>query len=469
MQSITLFIITLQLVNPGGESGMMPEVVVTAPRYEYEDIAWSGMIQETIVTAPRYTDQEIAWMETMPEIVVTAAPDGHGMIPEDHPAHALVINQTQPLYTLYDVYREFSLIPRIAQAQTIPVIDLDSMDVDVTIKPLHGNIDVDIKPMQGISVSGDYRLPAGDTVYDDVTITGGSALIEGVVDGDVAVMGGEVTINGMIDGDVAVMGGNCDISGTVDGDAAIFGGNLRHKGSLAGDVFVVGGTVALDSGSIVHGDISMIGGAIDRHEYAVVNGDVTSIEAEAIHKLLPRISRVFRFPGHIPGAKTFPRLVFVSLLIVVFIVTLLVMIIFPQTVEKITAALQQNIWASIGLGLGLQVLYVPLIILFAISVIGIPLIPVFALAVFLAIIFGTAALSFLIGERVINSFKWNVESRIGVFCIGWVAAMILPILVFLIGAPVFVFGFFILYVIITIGTGGVIWALVRRKSPAPKK
>jgi cytoskeletal protein CcmA (bactofilin family) len=459
MQSITLFIIiAMQLVNPGQDAGMMPEIVVTAPRYENEDIAWCGMMPETTVMAPRSTDEEIAQMETTPEIVVSAARDQYDMIPEDHPVYTLVIDRIQPVHTLYDIYREFSLFPRLASAQTIPDVDLDNLDIDVNIKP-----------MKGISIAGDYHLSAGDTVHDDVTISGGSALIDGVVDGDVAVMGGEVTINGMIHGDVAVMGGNCDISGTVDGDAAIFGGNLRHKGSLTGDVFVVGGTVALDSGSIVEGDISMIGGAMDRNEHAIVNGEVTSIEVEAIHKLLPRISRVFRLPGHFPGGHVFPRLFFISMLIVIFIVTLLVMIIFPQAVDKITTSLQHNVWASIGLGLALQVLYLPLILLFAISIIGIPLIPVFALAVFLAIMFGTAALSLIIGERVAKSFKWNVESKVGIFCIGWIAAMILPIIVFLIGPPIFVFGIFILYVIITIGTGGVVWALIRKKSPAPKK
>lgn len=458
MQGITLFIlITLQLTNPGQDTDIMPEVVATAPRYEHEDIGWCGMMPEIIVTAPRYTDDQITRMETMPEIIVSAAREQYASIPEDHPARTFVSDKTSRTYSLYDLYRELSLLPRLGHSQTISDIDTDDMDIDMNLN------------LKGTHVAGDYVLPAGDTVYDDVTITGGSALIHGVVDGDVAVMGGEVTINGMIDGDVAVMGGNCDISGLVKGDAAIFGGNLRHKGSLAGDIFVVGGTVALDSGSVVHGDISMIGGAINRHEQAIVNGKVTSIEAEAIHKILPRISRVLRFPGRFPGTSIFPRLFFISMLIVIFIITLLVVIIFPQTIDKIAVALEHSVWASVGLGLALQVLYIPLIILFAISIIGIPLIPVFALTIFLMVMFGTAALSHIIGDRVVKSFKWNIENRIGVFCIGWVAAMILPIIVFLIGPPVWVFGFFILYVITTIGTGGVVWALVRRKSPAPKK
>ena len=451
-----IIVIALQLVNPVQDVALLEEILVTAPRYEHEDVAWCGMMDEVVATAPRYTEVEIAHMETMPEVVVTAPRQELLSISEDHSAFNSTTRDAQPVYTLHDLWQEFSLLPQLAHSQTIPDFDLDELDIDFKVK-------------EGTNVAGDFTLPAGDTIHDDVTVTGGSATIDGVVIGDVAVMGGEVMINGNVLGDVAVMGGNCDLAGTVDGDGAIFGGNLRHTGTITGDIFVVGGTITLDSAAVVSGDISMIGGAIDKHDAAIVEGEVTSIEAEAIHKLLPRISRIFRFPGHLPGAGVFPRLFFISMLIVIFIVTLLVMLIFPGTVAKIVAALYNNVWAAAGLGLALEVLYVPLIILFAISVVGIPLIPVFALAVFLAVIFGTAALSYVIGERVIQSFKWNITNKVGIFCIGWLTAMILPIVVFLIGPPIFILGFFIVYVIVTIGIGAVIWTFVRKKEPAVKK
>jgi hypothetical protein len=451
-----IMVIALQLITTGQDITMLPEITVTASRYEHEDIAWCGMMEEVVSTAPRYTKTEIARMETMPEVNVTAARYEAGMIPEDHPAYRMDTEDLPSEYTLYDLWQEFSLLPRLAHSQTIPHLDLDDMEIDLKVKG-------------GTNVAGDFTLSANDTIHDDVTVTGGSATIDGVVIGDVAVMGGEVVINGDVLGDVAVMGGNCDLTGTVDGDGAIFGGNLLHSGTITGDIFVVGGTITLDSAAVVSGDISMIGGALDKHDAAIVEGEVTSIEAEAIHRFLPQISRIFRLPGHLPGADVFPRLFFVSMLIVIFIVTLLVMLIFPGTIERIVAALYNNVWAAAGLGLALEVLYIPLIILFAISVIGIPLIPVFALVVFLAIIFGTAALSYVIGERVIKSLKWNITNKIGTFCIGWLTAMILPIVVFLIGPPIFILGFFIMYVILTIGMGAVIWSLLRKKEPAVAK
>ena len=39
---------------PRVQSEMLPEVVVTAPRYEGDDISAQGMLPEIVVTAPRY-------------------------------------------------------------------------------------------------------------------------------------------------------------------------------------------------------------------------------------------------------------------------------------------------------------------------------------------------------------------------------------------------------------------------------
>ena len=94
--------------------------------------------------------------------------------------------------------------------------------------------------------SGSYTLNAGDTLRDDLTITGGSANINGVILGDLTVMGGEAYATGRIEGDAAVFGGNLLITGTITGDAAVMGGNIRNKGVIEGEIFVMGGQITLD-------------------------------------------------------------------------------------------------------------------------------------------------------------------------------------------------------------------------------
>ena len=47
--------------------GMMPEITVTAPRYEYQDEAWAGMVEGVIVEARRVSGSESAAAKARPE------------------------------------------------------------------------------------------------------------------------------------------------------------------------------------------------------------------------------------------------------------------------------------------------------------------------------------------------------------------------------------------------------------------
>jgi cytoskeletal protein CcmA (bactofilin family) len=320
-----------------------------------------------------------------------------------------------------------------------------------------------------VTFSGDYNLPAGDTIDEDVTVTGGNAVIDGVISGDLAVMGGAVDVNGTITGDVAVFGGNLEMNGYIDGDAAVLGGNIRNKGTIDGDLHVIGGTVYLDSASAVNGDVSMVGGTVERDENAVVLGKIESVEIKVLEKVLPRISKAFRLPRMVPGAEAFPRIVFIGMLVVMFVLNIFVVLLFPRATGNIAEKIQQSVWACVGLGIAFEILFVPIIVLLAVSIVGIPLIILLPLAVLLATLFGMTALSLIVGERVVAGFKWNVESDIGKFCLGWLAIMLIPIVVILIGPPVFVIGAVIFYIATTISLGSVIYTLMRRKKVAEAK
>jgi len=299
----------------------------------------------------------------------------------------------------------------------------------------------------------DLYVPEEDTIDEDVMVSGGNAKIDGVIDGDLAVMGGVVEINGIVDGDVAVMGGNLELNGSITGDAAVFGGNVVNKGTIELDVLVVGGTVMLDSGSVVQGDVNMVGGTVERDDNAVVEGEIQSVE----------IGKAFRVPRVIPGHRVFHRIFLIAFFFVFYLIGLLAFLIFPGAIEHIIGIVKANVWASVGLGIAVEVLYIPIILLFTISIIGIPLIPLFMLAVLLAALFGFSALCFIIGERVIEGMKWQIENKAGIFSLGWLATAIIPLILFLIGPPVVVFGVVILYVVATIGMGAVALTLLKTK------
>jgi hypothetical protein len=439
------------------EIGQMPEVVITAPRYEYEDEAWAGLMPETVITARRYEHEDAAWSGLMPETIVTAARDN-----EQTPN---VIMAT----VLGDIERRIAET-KSAQDRTndrkntcyecIEVVNIPSQKFS-----MHH---IEFMPAS-MTMSGDYHLAETDTVDEDVTVSGGNARIDGVIDGDLAVMGGMVDVNGEITGDIAVFGGNLDILGTIQGDAAVFGGNVTNQGKIRGDLAVIGGTVLLDSGSVIAGDILMVGGTVDRDDHAEVIGNIESIEIEVLNEVLPRISKVFRFPRQLPGYRLFPRLAFIGMLIVLYVFNLLIIAIFPSAIAKVSGKIKINVWAALGLGLAIQILFVPVLILLTISIVGIPLAVLLPMAILIGTLFGFSALSFVIGERISKAFGWNVTNSIGLFSLGWITVMLIPFIVGLIGPPITALGWVIIYVAMTIAAGGVLFTFIKRNGTAARK
>ena len=350
-------------------------------------------------------------------------------------------------------------------ARGLPIAFADKFDVK--------NID----RLAAVKVKGDYNVAKDKTIKEDVVVTSGNAVIDGVIKGDLAVMGGKVDVNGTITGDVAVFGGNLSVMGTIESDAAVFGGNIKNKGLIKGDLFVAGGTVALDSGSIVEGEISMIGGSVNRDTNAIVQGEIKSIEVGHLSKILPRIGTAFRFPGKfsrmpgvpwVPGQHVFVAFITLAALIVFYILNLLVLVIFPKAIERIVEKIHRNVWIPVACGVGIEILYVPLIVLFAVSIIGIPIIPLFVLTVLVSLLFGSASISMIIGERIKKGFNWRIENRIGIFSLGWLTIMIIPIIgailrdISILGPIVFGLGLVITYVTNTIGLGGVLYSLIKK-------
>ncbi len=411
---MTLFLIISVLPNLGTyeTTGILPEIVVTAPRHMDNSYESTGILQEIVVTAPRYI---------------------------------------APLS---------ELMPKMAYANPLSKMFLIS-DLDNNI-----NVKMDIT---NLKAGENYHLGSGDTAYDDVTITGGNGLIEGYIDADLTVMGGTVDISGIITGDVAVMGGNMVNAGRINGDAAIFGGTATNRGEIKGDLAMFGGSVMLDSGSYIGGDIAMIGGSISRDSNATVIGEISSIKISGLDELGPRISRVLKFPKIVTrGASVVGRLVFLMIMAVFYLLHLLTIIIFPDFLERISNRLKMNIWIGLGIGLGIQVLYIPIILVLTVSIIGILIVPLFVLAVALAILFGFTALSTVVGEKVIAGFNWKISSRIGIFSLGYLALMLIPLLVGLIGPQLVFIGIIIYYVAATIGSGAAVYTILRKEKKAGK-
>lgn len=137
---------------------------------------------------------------------------------------------------------------------------------------------------------GTITVNADETV-DDLTVFGGTVIIDGTVDGDLTVFAGTVHINGQVTGSVSAVGGTIVIDGAVaEGVQVAAGtvtiasnaivdslsagaGTVNIHGRVWGDVNVGAGTITLGETSVIDGDLTY-GGDLQRFEGATVHGAV---------------------------------------------------------------------------------------------------------------------------------------------------------------------------------------------------
>jgi cytoskeletal protein CcmA (bactofilin family) len=102
---------------------------------------------------------------------------------------------------------------------------------------------------QEVRTGGAVTVPAGTTQTGDITVFGGTVVVQGTLDGDIDGAAGSVLIAGTVTGDVEVAAGSVTVTGTVEGDLDTGAGSVtvaeggRVGGSLstgAGEVRIAG-------------------------------------------------------------------------------------------------------------------------------------------------------------------------------------------------------------------------------------
>ena len=115
---------------------------------------------------------------------------------------------------------------------------------------------------------------ADERVSGDLTATGGTVIVRGVVDGDLDAYGGTVLVTGAVTGRLDAYGGTVRIAGAVGGNAATYGGTVvvapngsvgRSLGVAAGDAVVAGtvrGHVVAGAGRLALAPTAHVGGDV---------------------------------------------------------------------------------------------------------------------------------------------------------------------------------------------------------------
>ena len=265
---------------------------------------------------------------------------------------------------------------------------------------------------------------------------------------DITRSGSNVTVREgeTVTGNITVFGGDATINGVVEGNATVFGGNLRVNGRIGGNAANFGGTTTLGEKAVIEGNFAHFGGSVNRAPGAVIRGSETTGPS------------VFN-----PFANFLSRLLG---LIVSLVLAAIVVAILPEQTRILANTVEQQPLPSLGYGFLATVLIPVVFVLLALLVIvGWILIPFVALAIPIIYFYGYVGVSRWLGRRVIEATRIVQDSPI--------AQVLIGVLIFGIIGLIPILGGLVVLVAAIIGLGAVLISKFgtgrpwRRERPAP--
>lgn len=248
---------------------------------------------------------------------------------------------------------------------------------------------------------GSIVVGEGETV-SGLTAFGGSVVVRGTVEGDLTAFGGNVMIHrgAEVTGDVEATAGNVRIAGSVGGDLTATAGNVlvAESATIDGDLEASGGTIVV-AGS-VGGNARLAGGSITLASTATIDGNVeygTGEDGEFTNEGATVGGTIAESDDiSVGGGVEFPDLSGPIFGIYGFLVNLLVgallLLVLPDTSERIIEAVEDAPVRTGGVGLA-ALIGVPIaLVIVAITIVGIPItfagFVAYALAVWIGTIYG---------------------------------------------------------------------------------
>lgn len=207
--------------------------------------------------------------------------------------------------------------------------------------------------------------------------------------------GGEVLISAqeISRGDLVLFGGRTEVFGELRGNLISFGSEVVIDGQVSGDLVVFGSDVFLKASSIIDGNVINIGSEINREQGATVLGSFQNITSAFQFSIFKRPWLGFDIFGWVFSF-------FFSLL-----VGLIASYFFTDNVVNVKAKIESDWGAVLLWGFAALFLFIPLIVLLAITIVGIPLILLLIIAYWLGVLLGQVAIYSIFGHWLKTLFR----------------------------------------------------------------
>ena len=241
---------------------------------------------------------------------------------------------------------------------------------------------------------------------------------------------------------VTVTGGSAKIDGTVTGDLHVAGGSAKlHKGArVVGNVTVMGGSVRIEKGARVDGHVAAMGGSVKSDDGAIIGGSVVddnhrgnvSVRMDDdgdIHTSVDGVEQGSKTGKIQSAAQSFGRKVTAMSLLFVFGCVLLALL--TGRMEKLRIETAARPMRSFAVGLlgslvgGIAATIA--IVILCITVVGIPIAVFGVLAAVFAVYGAIAAELTTFGAAVIGHKTKNEYDHLLVGCAAFLVASSLPV------------------------------------------
>ncbi len=226
------------------------------------------------------------------------------------------------------------------------------------------------------TIGSNYLLEKGETYHNSKVVIGGSARIDGTLDGDLVVIGGDATINGKVTGEVVV---------------------------------ILGGT-ELGPEAVVEGELVDILGRSKRAKSAKIVGDQTIISPDEI----PGLARVIPWVTH--GLLWGRLLTFdtgwpwcVAAILLLF--NLVLQMLFPRPIQASVDAMEKRPISSLFVGILTKILTGFVTLLLVVSVVGLIVVPFLSAALIVAFLFGKITVYQYAGQQLGRHTGWSATAR----------------------------------------------------------
>lgn len=270
-----------------------------------------------------------------------------------------------------------------------------------------------------------------DDGEDQAVLPGQSVVVRAgeVIRRDLAIIGGDLELQegGRVDGDVVVLGGSAVIDGEVDGSLAVLGGtiDLRAHAHVGNDLFTLGATVTRDPAATVEGEtIETFRGRLPRLPEIP--------EIDTWQPTEPWPTGGWR-PIDILGR--FVRFVLSTMALIALGVLLVALL--PKPTEIVEAAVAGAFVPSLALGVLTFLVLIVLVPLLVLICIGIPVAVLLVMAAVAAGAFGWSAVGIWIGRRLLTALKGEpqpiIAAVVGITvltalsqmpCLGWLLGLV---------------------------------------------